>query len=283
MKIKCSCGHETTFEEKDIISHRLLCGDSTDAATVERLMDGKKADLVFTDPPYGMNLDTDWSNAKSDVKFYTEKGCKRHGNKYNKIIGDNIDYDPAFIFNNFEYCKEFFLWGADYYSERLLNKNKGSWIVWDKRSNENTEINYVKQLDKMFGSCFELCWSKNNHKREIVRIKWAGIFGTEKEPDKDKSRKHPTQKPVLLVEWFLNKYSQEFNICFDPFLGSGSTLIACEKTNRICYGMEIDPHYCDVVIQRYVDYTGNNKLKRNGVDYLWEKRDETNVSPLFKR
>ena len=88
--------------------HRLMCGDSTDKETVELLMDGKKADMVFTDPPYGMMLDTDWSGAKSKLQFYQEKRCKAHGNKYDKIIGDNEDFKDELvttIFDNFGYCK----------------------------------------------------------------------------------------------------------------------------------------------------------------------------------
>ena len=105
----------------------------------------------------------------------------------------------------------------------------------------------------MYGSCFELCWSKTKHKRNIARVKWAGIFGTEKEFDR--KRHHPTQKPIDLVLWFFKKYEGK-NIV-DVYGGSGSTLIACEKTNRNCYMMELDPIYCDVIIKRWEDYTGN--------------------------
>jgi len=230
--------------------HRLMCGDSTKKDDVEKMMDGKKADMVFTDPPYGMNLNTDWSGAKSDLDFVREKHTATQGHKYDKVIGDEVDFDPTFIFDLFK-CKEIFLWGADYYAERLQNKNEGSWIVWDKRLEESA--------DKMYGSCFELCWSKNKHKREIARIKWAGIFGTEKEPDKDKSRKHPTQKPVDLAVWFIKNFSREKSLIVDIYAGSGFTLIASEKTNRTCYGMEIDPIYCDVIIERYCNLVGADK------------------------
>ena len=240
--------------------HRLMCGDSTKREDVEKLMDGKKADMVFTDPPYGMNLNTDWSNAKSKLRFYKEKGCKGQGNKYNRVIGDEKEFNPEFIFNTFN-CKEIFLWGADYYKEYI--PKYGSWFVWDKRSNEETDVSIITKTDKMYGSCFELCWSKNNHKREIIRIKWAGIFGTETEPDKDKSRKHPTQKPVRLSQVFIDKFSKKDNLILDLFLGSGSTLIACEQTNRVCFGMEIDPVYCDVIIKRWENYTGNKAVKIN--------------------
>ncbi len=239
--------------------HRVMCGDSTKKEDVERLMEGKKADMVFTDPPYGMNLDTDWSSAKSSLSFAKEKSALG-GKKYDKVIGDNVDYDPEHIFRDLGYCKEIFLWGADYYAERLQNKNEGSWIVWDKRLEESA--------DKMYGSCFELCWSKNKHKREIARVKWAGIFGTEKEPEH--KRFHPTQKPVLLSEWFIKNFSGEEHLIADLFLGSGSTLIACEKTNRICYGMEIDEKYVDVIIKRFIDFTGKNAVRLND-DKKWSK------------
>ena len=228
--------------------HRLMCGDSTKESDVAKLMNGEKADMVFTDPPYGMNLNTDYSDMK-----YEFKGSKG-GNKYNKVIGDNNDFKPELIttiFKNFDYCKEVFIWGADYFAEYIENKNNGSWIVWDKRLDESA--------DKMYGSCFEMCWSKNKHKREIARIKWAGIFGMEKEHDK--KRVHPTQKPMLLTEWFFNKWGKGLSIVVDLYLGSGSTLIACEKTNRTCYGMELDTKYCDVIIERWEQFTGQKATK----------------------
>ena len=226
-------------------NHRLLCGDSTNIQHVEKLMDGNKADMVFTDPPYGMFLDTDWSNLKNTYVF-----GKVESKKYKKVIGDNQDFQPDLIntiFTNFYYCKEIFLWGADYYSELLPDKNSGSWVVWDKRLNDSA--------DKMFGSCFELCWSKNKHKREIARVKWAGPFGTEKEHDK--KRVHPTQKPTLLVEYFFDKWCKDFLTVVDLFGGSGSTLIAAERLKRQAYLMELDPKYCDVIVKRWEDFTGN--------------------------
>ncbi|GAI40348.1 unnamed protein product [marine sediment metagenome] len=108
-------------------------------------------------------------------------------------------------------------------------------------------------MDKIYGSGFELCWSKNKHKREIIRIRWAGLFGIEKEDTK--KRVHPTQKPVALCEWFINKFSDKNDLNVDLFGGSGSTLIACEKLKRKCFMMEIDPHYCDVIVKRYENYT----------------------------
>jgi DNA modification methylase len=108
----------------------------------------------------------------------------------------------------------------------------------------------------MYGSCFELCWSKAKHKRDIARVKWAGIFGTEKEFDH--KRHHPTQKPIRLVEWFLTKYTKTDAIIVDLFGGSGSTLIAAEKNNRSARVMEIDPHYCDVIRKRWTAWAKEN-------------------------
>ena len=256
---------EVNVKEGDLFKlgeHYLLCGDSTVEANVKKLMQGAKADMVFTDPPYGMNLDTDWSGAKSKSKFYQEKGCKGQGSTYKKVIGDNDDFTPQLIetvFDNFDYCDEIFLWGADYYAEFLPNKNEGSWIVWDKRSNEDTQEEYVKQTDKMFGSCFELCWSKNKHRREIARVKWAGIYGTETEFDM--SRHHPTQKPIKLSEWFILKFSKDYQTIVDLYGGAGSTLLACEQLNRQCYMMELDPYYCQVIINRWEEYTGRKAEK----------------------
>jgi len=106
----------------------------------------------------------------------------------------------------------------------------------------------------MYGSCFELCWSKAKHKRDIVRIKWAGVFGTEKEFDK--KRHHPTQKPIKLSSWFIDKYSKEKQNIVDIYGGSGSTLIACEQLERNCFIMELDPEYCQVIIDRWEKFTG---------------------------
>lgn len=211
-----------------------------------------------------MNLNTDWTGAKSKSQFYVEKNVKEHGNRYEKVIGDNDDFQPELIntiFDNFDYCKEIFIWGADYYPELLKEYKNGNMYVWDKRSNDDTDIEYVEQSDKMFGSQFELCWSKNRHRKQIARVKWAGIFGTEKEFDR--ARVHPTQKPIELAKWFISRYSKENDNVVDIYGGSGSTLIACEQLNRKCYMMELDPHYIDVIIQRWENFTGEKAVKIN--------------------
>lgn len=240
--------------------HRLMCGDSTDKETVELLMDGKKADMVFTDPPYGMNLDTDYSGMKNNLDFAKSKNFTG-GKKYEQ--GKVDDFNPLMIDAVLSIdAKEMFLWGADYFAELLPCKNDGSWIVWDKRANGNDDIEEDYSSDKMYGSCFELCWSKNKHKRDIARVKWAGVFGTEQEFDH--KRYHPTQKPTKLAEWFLKRYSKDGHIIVDLFGGSGSTLIACEQLDRTCYMMELDEKYCDVIIKRWENLTGEKAVLING-------------------
>jgi len=241
--------------------HRVLCGDSTKLEDVERLMGGKKADMVFTDPPYGMNLDVTNSN-NLDGKG---KGSWKAKNKnYTPVIGDDGDYDPTHLFEMFPDVKEMFLWGFDYFAEFIPNRKEGSVIVWDKRKG-------VEDMKLTFSE-FELCWSREKHLREMVRITWSGLLGTEQEFDH--KRHHPTQKPIALSVWFLEKFAEKGWLIADLFLGSGSTLIAAEKTGRICYGMELDPKYIDVIVQRYVDYVDNPVVKCNGKVITWQKTEK---------
>ena len=248
----------------EIGEHRLLCGDSTDSDQVAKLMNGKKADMVFTDPPYGMKLDADYSGMKSEI-FKGGIG----GKKYDNVKGDHEDFTEELIntiFACFNDCKEIFIWGADYFAELLPNKNDGSWVVWDKRANGNDDITEDKSSDKMYGSTFELCWSKNKHKRDIARVKWAGIFGM---PSQDtKGRVHPTQKPIELANWFFNKWGKDNDLIADLYLGGGTTMVASHQLKRKCYGMELEPKYCQVIVDRMQKLDPTLEVKRNGQAYI---------------
>jgi DNA modification methylase len=247
----------------EIGEHRLLCGDSTDSDQVAKLMNGQKADMVFTDPPYGMKLDADYSGMKSEI-FKGGIG----GKKYDNVKGDHDDFTEELIntiFACFNDCKEIFIWGADYFAELLPNKNDGSWVVWDKRANGNDDVAEDKSSDKMYGSTFELCWSKNKHKRDIARVKWAGIFGM---PSQDtKGRVHPTQKPIELANWFFNKWGKDNDLVADLYLGGGTTMVAAHQLKRKCYGMELDPKYCQVIVDRMKKLDPTLEIKRNGMPY----------------
>ena len=234
----------------EIGEHRLLCGDSTDSDAVAKLMNNQKADMVFTDPPYGMFLDAEGFDNMPTAKGTTHKS-------YSNVIGDGADFTPELIntiFACFNDVKEVFIWGADYFAELLPNKNDGSWIVWDKRQEGG--------MDKMFGASFELCWSKTKHKREIARVLWAGYFGMSK--DDTKTRVHPTQKPIDLASFFFNKWGKENDLIADIYLGSGSTMVASHQLKRKCYGMELDPKYCQVIIDRMKKLDSSLVIKRNG-------------------
>lgn len=222
----------------EIGEHRLLCGDSTDSDQVAKLMNGQKADMVFTDPPYGMCLNTNYQDI--------HKGAST-GKNFDKIINDDKEFDPSCIF--VLDAKEYFLWGADYY-KHFLPKG-GSWHIWDKT---------VGRFNGRIGNEFEMCWSQNSHKREIISIEWVGYNGISKEDTK--KRVHPTQKPVELCVHFIKDYSK-INV-IDLFLGSGSTMVAAHQLKRKCYGMELDPKYCEVIVDRMKKLDPSIVIKKNG-------------------
>jgi DNA modification methylase len=214
--------------------HRLMCGDSTDKATVDKLMNGEKADMVFTDPPYGIGY--------SQEKYTGNLGTSEN----NKSIM-NDDKMPD-ISNAFSFGCLVYIWGANNFTDMI--PEKGVWHCWDKRSDDE---NSIGNADGLIGSQFELVWcNKKTGYQKMFRIMHCGAI------NKDGGKRvHPTQKPSgLAVACFEHENTKEGANVVDLFLGSGSTLIACEKTNRKCYGMELDPHYCSVIIQRYIDFTG---------------------------
>jgi len=212
--------------------HRLMCGDSTSIDAVERLMDGQKADMVFTDPPYGI--------AYSSDKFDGNKaGVTNKRNKAEMITGDENAFDPSFLVQMFKGAKEMFIWGFQYYPEKL---GRGGLIVWNKKRES--------QSANPHGD-FELCWSRRE-RNKMCWLEWGGFKNKEKGED----RLHTTQKPVALALWFFENWGSGLTCVIDVFGGSGSTLIACEKTARDCRMMELDPKYCDVIIQRWQNFTG---------------------------
>jgi DNA modification methylase len=210
--------------------HRILCGNSTVPEDIDRLMEGDTPDMVLTDPPYGMGLDADYS----DMKGFHQ------GKEHKNITGDDKPFDASTVLG-VNGCKDQIWFGADYYITSL--PSGGSWMVWDKRGDESA--------DKMYGSCFELIWSSLKRKRLILRYKWAGFFTDGEE----RSFEHPTTKSVRLLCHLLEMARQE-GMVYDPFCGSGTTIIAAEKLGRKCYAIEIEPRYVDVAVKRWQNYTG---------------------------
>ncbi len=238
-------------------NHRLLCGDATKKEDVERLMDGKKADMVFTDPPYGVDY-----NSKNEFLNKWDKGnCNQ-----TPIENDAIENYDLFFGGFLKAVRDIL---SDYNSIYVTISDQKLPVLLNQFKENNIKMSQI------------LVWAKNNHvlgrqdysnKHELIVYGWNGkhkYYGdfctTIWEIDRPlKSEMHPTMKPIELITKAINNSSLNNHIVLDLFLGSGSTLIACEKTNRICYGMEIDEHYCDVIIKRWEDYTGNKAELING-------------------
>ena len=222
----------------EIGEHRLLCGDSTDSDQVAKLMNGQKADMVFTDPPYGIS--------------HSGKGIKGSAkeNDFGEILGDN---DVTVAVDAFNLCQSLFVdatmifWGANYYSSCL--PNGFGWLVWDKE----------REGDTFSGA--ELAFVNKGVKVDVFRHQWHGMI---KGSEMGEKRVHPTQKPIALVEWSFNNYKAGNNI-LDLFLGSGTTMVASHQTKRKCYGMELDPKYCQVIIDRMRKLDPTLVIKKNGL------------------
>jgi DNA modification methylase len=232
----------------EIGPHRLLCGDSTDSDAVALLMDVEKADMVFTDPPYGIAYDNEerWSGIEKQ-----NNSSKR--NKGKMILGDAEDFNPSFLLSYFSYCKEIFIWGMQYYPEHL---GRGGCIVWNRKTESQKDVPHAD---------FELCWSKQE-RNKMAWITWGGF----KSKEKGEERLHTTQKPIELATWFFNNWGKQNDLIADLFLGSGSTMVASHQLNRKCYGMELDPKYCQVIVDRMLKLDPTLEVKRNGLPYKTE-------------
>jgi DNA modification methylase len=216
-------------------NHRLMCGDSTSIDAVEKLINNNKIDLCYTDPPYGINEKGDRTARKTGL-------AKNHN--FKDFKDDTIDYavEAYQIVEGVLNIPRQVWWGANYYCHALPLSN--NWFVWDKRVED-------KMVDTQ--SDCELAWVKSKWSSvRIFRHLWKGF---NKDSERNQQRVHPTQKPIALAEWSFD-YFKEVNSVLDLFGGSGSTLIACEKRNKQAYIMELDPHYCDVIIKRWEDFTG---------------------------
>lgn len=247
-----------TIQQGDIFqlgNHRLMCGDSTNKKDAEKLMSGKKADMVFTDPPYGVDY-----AGKNTFLNQVDKGNRIQIPYANDDLDDYENWFTSWL-NNIPF--------ADY----------NTCYIW---------IN-GRRLRELMNACHKnnihattiLVWAKNNHvlgrmdylpKTELCLYGWKGKHkfygrGTKTTllefPKPQKSELHPTMKPVELCRQLIQDGSKQNMIVLDFFGGSGSTLLACEQTNRVCYMMEIDPHYCSVIIERWEDFTGKCHEKLN--------------------
>lgn len=225
--------------------HRLMCGDSTVVTDVEKLMNGEKADMVFTDPPYGIDIVKNNTVGGGGALHFGNIGGKNivKASTYMKIKGDETTNTARDFYS---LCvglgiEKFIFFGGNYFSDFL--PPKPCWIVWDK---ENTG-NFAD---------VELAWTSFEKGAKLYKWLWNGLCRKGERAIEGKSRVHPTQKPVGLIANILKDFSAENEIIFDGFGGSGSTLIACEQLKRKCFMIEFEPYYCDVIIARWEKLTG---------------------------
>tara|TARA_Y100000310_G_scaffold345852_1_gene471394 strand:+ start:714 stop:1907 length:1194 start_codon:yes stop_codon:yes gene_type:complete len=223
-------------------NHRLLCGDATVITDVDRLMDGEKADMVFTDPPYGV-----------DYTGKTVEGLKIQNDKDTDIFSEAVPFIPVVAGGAWYVCCPAGNNFIDFEKAFLQRCFQSSTIIWVKNSLVLGHGDYhYKHEPILYG------WEKGSVHKYYGGRDQTTVWEIERP---SRSSEHPIMKPVLLSERAINNSSRIDNIVLDPFGGSGSTLIACEKLSRRCYMMEIDQHYCDVIIKRWEDFTGKIKEK----------------------
>ena len=229
-------------------NHRLMCGDAIIFTDVEKLMNNNKADMVFTDPPYGVNY-------QSNMRTKSEK--------FDIIKNDDVELDIVPIIKTFS-NGWIFIWTTWKVIDKWLNNTKelgfpSNMVIWFKGGGG------IGDLKKTFSTDYEtaLVWNRG---AELCGKRIGSVWKINK--DGATNYLHPTQKPVALALEALDKTTKSGFKILDLFGGSGSTLIACEKLNRINYTMELDPMFCDVIIQRWQQFTGKEAIhEQSGKTY----------------
>lgn len=236
----------------EIGEHRLLCGDSTDSDQVAKLMNGQKADMVFTDPPYGIKVVNNTSvGGGGALKFGGKTGKVVNSTKgFSQIIGDDTTETAKEFYNT---CislgfENFIIFGGNYFTD-FLPPSMG-WIVWYKKNTGNF-------------ADFEMAWTSFNKASRLYEYLWNGLSREGSRELELVKRVHPTQKPVGLNMQILQNY--DCDIIYDGFLGSGSTMVASHQLKRKCYGTELDPKYCQVIVDRMKKLDPSLIIKKNGV------------------
>lgn len=231
----------------EIGEHRLLCGDSTDSDQVTKLMNGEKAELVFTDPPYGNGSSGKYGRGQLGVRT---------------ILNDDT-FDCVNDFFNLRICDAyvFFLqWRTFKEAIQTLENNElqlKTIAVWDKK---NAGLNGSGGMAEQ--------WEAIIVAGNIKYSRFGGnVFNVSREQKKRIDSPHPHQKPIELLSNIL-EYFQDYNLLVDPFSGSGSTMVASHQLKRKCYGMELDPKYCQVIVDRMIKLDPSLEVKRNGKKYI---------------
>lgn len=235
--------------------HRLLCGDSTNVVAVDALMAGEKADMVFTDPPYGISLGHE-TKEQARARNRRTDGLKvanddLHGDELEQFLTDALSSVDCVLVEGgaFYVCSPIDAEVRKFISAiEKVGWHYQSGLVWNKSSLSLSRHDYHPKHE-----IIHYGWKAGAAHKWVADRKQTTVFDFDKP---SRSEHHPTTKPVELVEYYVSNVTNSGAKVVDVFGGSGSTLIACEKTNRKCFMMELDPHYCDVIVARWEKYTG---------------------------
>ena len=229
----------------EIGEHRLLCGDSTDSNSLDLLLENKKPELLLTDPPYGI----DYGNQLIKGEEFKEKTNKHGWRNFGNPEWDKSKPENGVLQYLCQITENQIIWGGNYFTDDL-NPTMG-WLIWDKGQRDFSLADG------------EMAWTSFNN---ALRIKEYARAKANRE-----EKNHPTQKPIEIMSWCLeyaDRHSKsEIKLVLDPYLGSGSTMVTCHQLERKCYGMELDPKYCQVIVDRMRKLDPTIKIKRNGVEY----------------
>jgi len=250
--------------------HRLVCGDSTKAETYDLLMNGTKANLVITDPPYNVNYEGSAGKIKND-NMANDAFYNFLLDAYTQMHGAMADDASIYVFHadteGLNFRKAFA--DAGFYLSGCC--------IWKKQSLVLGRSPYQWQHEPcLYG------WKKNGKHQWYTGRKETTIWEFDKPK---KNGDHPTMKPIPLLAYPIMNSSMSNSVVLDPFGGSGSTLIACEQTDRICYTIELDEKFCDVIVRRYIEQVGSStgvSVVRDGLTYAYDEivEDESQI-PLF--
>ena len=247
--------------------HRLLCGDSTKPETYELLMNGKKAQLVVTDPPYNVDYKGTAGKIKND-KMAEDKFEQFLLAAYSQMYESMTDDASIYVFHSDSHGLAF----------RKAFEEAGFYLsgccIWKKQSLVLGRSPYQWQHEPvLFG------WKKKGKHQWYTGRKESTIWEFDKPK---KNADHPTMKPVALVAYPIMNSTMTGCLVLDPFGGSGSTLIACEQTGRTCYTVELDEKFCDVIVKRYIDQVGSAEgvtVLRDGLTYRFDEINTGENSP----
>jgi site-specific DNA-methyltransferase (adenine-specific) len=227
----------------EIGEHRLLCGDSTDSDLIEKLLNGNKPELLLTDPPYGIDYGG-MLKGKGDGKG----GADKNGWKsYDAPDWDKSKPESGVLQYLCQITDNQIIWGGNYFTDDLPPTM--GWLIWDKGQ---------RGFSLADG---EMAWTSFNN---ALRIKEYARAKANRE-----EKNHPTQKPIEIMNWcfeYADRHSKkEIKLVLDAYLGSGSTMVASHQLKRKCYGIELDPKYCQVIIDRMKKLDPSLVIKKNGI------------------